>query len=93
MKKSLACALALTALGLAAPMRAGTVYIPVVEPVNAAKGPRSATQLWISNFDSVERPYATAFLQADGAGPQPKAARRHRPADRAVYLEQGRRGG
>lgn len=86
MKKSLACALALSALGLAAPMRADTVFIPVVEPVNAAGAPL-ATQLWISNFDGVERPYATAFFQADRAGATPKSARSTVPADRAVYLE------
>jgi hypothetical protein len=87
MKKSLACALALSALGLAAPMRADTVFIPVVEPVNAAGAPL-ATQLWISNFDGVERPYATAFFQADRAGAAPKAAASSTvPADRAVYLE------
>src|SRR5947199_91248 len=49
MKKLLASSLALAALGLAAPMRAETVYVPVVEPVNAAGAPL-ATQLWISNF-------------------------------------------
>jgi hypothetical protein len=86
MKKSLACALALSALGLATPMRADTVFIPVVEPVNAAGAPL-ATQLWISNFDGVERPYATAFFQADRAGATPKAASSTVPADRAIYLE------
>jgi hypothetical protein len=86
MKKSLACTLALSALGLAAPMRAETVFIPVVEPVNAAGAPL-ATQLWISNFDGVERPYATAFLQADGAGAASKAAGSTVPAERAVYLD------
>jgi hypothetical protein len=86
MKKSLACALALSALGLAAPMRADTVFIPIVEPVNAAGDPL-ATQLWISNFDGVERPYATAFFQADRAGAASKAASATVPAERAVYLE------
>jgi len=86
MKKSLACTLALTALGAIAPLRAETVYIPVVGPVNAAGAPL-ATQLWISNFDAVERPYATAFFQADRAGAAPKAASATVPADRAVYLD------
>ncbi len=86
MKKSLACTLALTALGVIAPLRAETVYIPVVGPVNAAGTPL-ATQLWISNFDAVERPYATAFLQADRAEAAPKAASSTVPADRAVYLD------
>ena len=84
MKKLLACGLALAALGLAAPMRAETVYVPVVEPVNAAGTPL-ATQLWISNFGNVERPYATAFLQ-DGAAAT-KSIGATVPADRAVYLD------
>lgn len=86
MKKSFACALALSALGLAVPMRADTVFIPVVEPVNAAGAPL-ATQLWISNFDGVERPYATAFLRADHAEAATKAASSTVPAERAVYLD------
>ena len=86
MKKPFACTLALSALGLVAPMRADTVFIPVVEPVNAAGAPL-ATQLWISNFDRVGRSYATAFLQADRTGAAPKAASSSVPAKRAVYLE------
>jgi hypothetical protein len=35
----------------------------------------------------VERPYATAFFQADRAGATPKAASSTVPADRAIYLE------
>jgi hypothetical protein len=85
MKKSLVCSLALAALGLAAPMRATTVYVPVVEPTNAHGA--LATQLWISNFGSVERPYATAFLQADRAAAAPKSIGATVPADRAVYLD------
>lgn len=86
MKKSLACSLALAALGLAAPMRAATVYVPVVEPVNA-HGAALATQLWISNFGSAERPYTTALLQADRAAAAPKSLGATVPADRAVYLD------
>lgn len=85
MKKSLACSLALAALGLAAPMRAETVYVPVVEPVNASGSPL-ATQLWISNFDGVDRPYATAFVQADREGVAAKSAATSVPANRGVYL-------
>jgi hypothetical protein len=85
MKKSLACSLALAALGLAAPIHAETVYVPVLEPVNA-HGTPLPTQLWLSNFDGVDRPYATAFLQADGNGAQVKSAAASVPADRGVYL-------
>jgi hypothetical protein len=85
MKKSLACTLALAALGLAAPMRAETVYVPVIEPVNAHGAPLP-TQLWLSNFDGVDRPYATAFLQADGDGAQVKSEAASVPANRGVYL-------
>jgi hypothetical protein len=83
MKKLLASSLALAALGLAAPMRAETVYVPVVEPVNAAGTPL-ATQLWISNFGNVERSYATALLQGDAAA---KSIGATVPADRAMYLD------
>jgi hypothetical protein len=86
MKKSLVCSLALTALGLAAPMRAKTVYVPVVEPMNA-NGAALATQLWISNFGTDQRPYATSFLRADGAPAETKSLGATVPADRAVYLD------
>ena len=88
MKKSIACALALAGmgLGLAIPTRAATVYVPVVEPVNAAGAPL-ATQLWISNFGNVDRPYATAFLQGDRTEAAPKALGAVVPADRALYLD------
>ena len=73
-------------------MRADTVYVPVVEPVNAAGTPL-ATQLWISNFDGVERPYATAFLQADRAGAAPKRGQLDRAGRPRGLSGQGRRGG
>src|ERR1700710_1837374 len=86
MKKSLACCLALTALGLAAPMRAATVYVPVLEPVNA-KGAALATQLWISNFGPQPLPYSTTLLQGDRAEAETKSLGATVPADRAVYLD------
>ncbi|HEX4496461.1 MAG TPA: hypothetical protein VIE43_12390 [Thermoanaerobaculia bacterium] len=86
MKKSLACCLALAALGLAAPMRAKTVYVPVLEPVNAT-GAALATQLWISNFGPQQLPYATSLLQADGVPAATKSLGATVPADRAVYLD------
>jgi hypothetical protein len=86
MKKSLVCCLALAALGLAAPMRAKTVYVPVVEPVNA-NGGALATQLWISNFGPEQLPYSTNLLRADGAAAETKSIGATVPADRAVYLD------
>ncbi len=83
MKKSLACALSLSALSLA-PLHAATVYVPVLDPVDVAGAPL-ATQLWISNFDGVARPYSTTLL-ADGEGTEAKSASATVPADRAVYL-------
>jgi hypothetical protein len=92
MKKSLARTLALSvaslsiaALALAAPLKAETFYVPIIEPVNAAGAPL-ATRLWISNFDGVERPYSTALL-ADREGVETKAASAAVPANRAVYLD------
>lgn len=85
MKKSFACSLALAALGLAAPIHAETVYVPVLEPVNAQGAPLQ-TRLWLSNFDGVDRPYATAFLQGDEGAAQVKSMAASVPADRGVYL-------
>jgi hypothetical protein len=86
MKKPLAWSLAplgIAALSLAGPLQAETVYIPILEPMSAA-GPLS-TQLWISNFDGVARPYTTTFL-ADREGAEVKEAGATVPADRAMYL-------
>lgn len=59
MKRILACSFALLALGLAAPLRAEPVYVPVVD-AREAGGRALATRLWISSFDGVERSYAAA---------------------------------
>jgi hypothetical protein len=85
MTKSLACALSLSVLTLAAPIQAATVYVPVLEPATAAGAPL-ATQLWISNFDGVARPYSTTLL-ADREGAEAKSASATVPADRAIYLD------
>ena len=84
MKKSLAWSLALSAFSLV-PLQAETVYVPVIEPLSAAGAPL-ATQLWLSNFDGVERPYSTTLL-ADSAGVEAKSANATVPAKRAVYLD------
>lgn len=59
MKRILACSSALLALGLAAPLRAEPVYVPVVE-AREPGGQALATRLWISNLDGVERSYSAA---------------------------------
>src|SRR6185295_18194044 len=59
MKRILACSFALLAPGLAAPLRAEPIYVPVVE-AREPGGQQLATRLWISNFDGVERSYAAA---------------------------------
>jgi hypothetical protein len=84
MKKSLACSLVLSAFSLV-PLQAETVYVPVIEPANAAGAPL-ATQLWISNFDGAERSYSTTLLP-DQEGAEAKAASATVPARRAVYLD------
>ncbi|HEY3569619.1 MAG TPA: hypothetical protein VGP73_16930 [Thermoanaerobaculia bacterium] len=84
MKKSLACALSLSALSLA-PIHAATVYVPLLDPVNATGSPL-ATQLWISNYDGVARPYTTTLL-SDQDGVEAKAASSTVPARRAVFLD------
>ncbi|HSU83157.1 MAG TPA: hypothetical protein VLR69_12110, partial [Thermoanaerobaculia bacterium] len=84
MKKSLAWSLVLSAFSLV-PLQAETVYVPVIEPMSSAGAPL-ATQLWISNFDGVERSYATTLLP-DQEGAEAKAASATVPAKRAVYLD------
>src|SRR5436305_6259032 len=85
MTKSLACALFLSVLPLAAPLHAATVYVPVLEPLSAVGAPLP-TQLWISNYDGIERPYTTTLLP-DQEGAEAKAASAMVPANRAVYLD------
>ena len=87
MKKSLACALAPLRAGARRPDREPKPFHPRRRARERRRCPL-ATQLWISNFDGVERPYATAFFQADRAGPSPRRpASTALPADRALYLE------
>ncbi|HEY4562336.1 MAG TPA: hypothetical protein VIJ36_05110 [Thermoanaerobaculia bacterium] len=85
MTKSLACALSLSVLSLAAPLHAATVYVPVLEPLSAVGAPLP-TQLWISNYDGIERPYTTTLLP-DQQGAEAKSASATVPANRAVYLD------
>jgi hypothetical protein len=89
MKKTLACGATLIALGLAAPLKAERVYVPVVDAVGA-NGKPLTTQLWISNFDGVERSYSSVFLksEADGTGLSGRGPLNRVPANKAAYLRQ-----
>jgi hypothetical protein len=88
MKKTLACSLSLVALGLSAPLMAGPVYVPVLD-IQEANGKSVATQLWISNFDGVERPYSSVFLKSetDGTGLSGRGTQASVPAKKAAYLQ------
>lgn len=69
MKNALVKGLAVCALGVVAPLaaQAQAVYVPIIEPL-AADGSQLKTELWISNYDTVERPYAATFLAAESDG-------------------------
>lgn len=89
MKKTLACGFALMALGLTAPLKAERVYVPVIDALGA-NGKPLKTQLWISNFEGVERSYSSVFLESEadgtelsGSGPLNRV-----PANKAAYLRQ-----
>ncbi len=87
MKKALACGVALIALGFAAPLKAERVYVPVIDALGADGKPLT-TQLWISNFDGVERSYSSVFLksEADGTELSGRGPRNQVPANKAAYL-------
>ena len=88
MKRILACSFTLIALGLAAPLTAEPVYVPVIDARGAA-GEALATQLWISNFSRGERSYSAVFLasETDGTEISGRGDRATVPARKAAYLE------
>lgn len=87
MKRTLACGAALIALGFAAPLKAERIYVPVIDALGA-NGKPLTTQLWISNFDGVERSYSSVFLEseADGTELSGRGPRNLVPAYKAAYL-------
>jgi len=87
-KKTLACSLSIIALGLSAPLMAGPVYVPVLD-IQGANGKSVATQLWISNFEGVERPYSSVFLKSetDGTELSGRGTQARVPANKAAYLQ------
>lgn len=87
MKKTLACGFALI-VGLSAPLMAERVYIPVVD-AQGVDGKSLATQLSVSNFDGVERPYSSVFLksESDGTEVSGRGGQTVVPANQAVFFK------
>lgn len=88
MRKALVHTLALCALGLAAPVVAETLYVPVAEPLGVDGAPL-ATELQISNYDLTDRPYTATFLASEGreTAKSGRVIRDVVPADQAVVLD------
>jgi hypothetical protein len=85
MRKPLAVCLAL--LGSAGAAFAGTIYVPVPDPVGSA-GSTHVVQVWVSNTGTVQRPYAATLLKAESDGMQrpSKATDTPVPAGRTLLL-------
>jgi hypothetical protein len=88
MRKAFVSGLVLSALAAVAPASAEKLYVPVHGAIGST-GRALPTEISVSNFDAVERPFSTNFLQAGGAGLARSAAedRTAVPADRAVRLD------
>jgi len=88
MRKAFVSSLALTVLAAVAPASAEKVYVPVHGTIGSSAR-ALPTELSISNFDAVERPFSTSFLQAgtDGLARSAAEDRSAVPADRAVRLD------
>ncbi|HYG62869.1 MAG TPA: hypothetical protein VEL74_09835 [Thermoanaerobaculia bacterium] len=67
MKRKVLCSLAVSALVLAAPAFAGTVYVPVVDQ-DGTNGSSHTTEVWVSNSGTADRAFSTLFLAADSDG-------------------------
>lgn len=70
MSRPLAACLAFSLLGAglgAGSVSAGTVYVPVPNPVSST-GASHVVQVWVSNTGTVQRPYATTLLEAETDG-------------------------
>jgi hypothetical protein len=86
MRKPLAACLAIPLLAGAAAF-AGTVYIPVPDPVGST-GSSHALQIWITNSGTAQRPYTATYLAAetDGTKRSAKAAETPVQAGRTSLL-------
>jgi hypothetical protein len=67
MNKRVLYSLAVSALGLAAPAFAGSVYVPILDR-EAANGSSHSTEVWVSNSGTADRAFSTAFLAAETDG-------------------------
>ncbi|HEX9941118.1 MAG TPA: hypothetical protein VGG03_03820 [Thermoanaerobaculia bacterium] len=87
MRKPFVASLALSLLGAAGPAFAGTVYVPVPDPVGAT-GSSHAMQVWITNSGAQQGPYKATFLDAgnDGTKRPAPSAETPVPAARTVLL-------
>ncbi len=65
MSRPLAACLVFSLLGAGA-ASAGTVYVPVPDPVST--GSSHVMQVWVSNTGTVQRPYSTTLLEAETDG-------------------------
>lgn len=81
--------LTFVAMGLAAPLAAEPVYVPVVD-AQGAGGRVLATQLWVTNFGGEDRPYSSVFLAADTDGTElsGRGSEATVPANKAAYLKE-----
>lgn len=66
MSRPLAACLAFSLLGAGA-ASAGTVYVPVPDPINST-GSSHVVQVWITNTGTAQRPYSTTLLEAETDG-------------------------
>ncbi len=66
MSRPLAACLAFSLLGAGA-ASAGTVYVPVPNPVSST-GSSHVVQVWVTNTGTAQRPYATTLLEAESDG-------------------------
>jgi len=63
MRKPLVACLALASLAVAGAAFAGTVYIPVPDPIDG-KGSSHVVQIWITNAGAQQAPYQATFLES-----------------------------
>jgi hypothetical protein len=87
MRKPLVACLALPLLGAAGAAFAGTVYVPVPDPVNG-KGSSHLVQIWITNAGAQQAPYQATFLESgtDGTKRPAPATSSQVPPGRSVLL-------
>jgi len=87
MRKELAACLAFSLLGSAGAAFAGTVYVPVPDPVGST-GSSHALQICITNSGTAQQPYTATLLAAESDGTQrpAKATPTPVPAGRTTLL-------